>query len=497
MAESTTISARGVTKIGIAAVAALALTSWPWFASSESAWLVANAPAAAKGPIQWLSVAVVAAAGAVLGAAAFVGVATQTVSIATAVLMLVTIGCNLALYLANLTSLVVSPAVLALALVAFGLIAKRERGSDGQPISRVRELVRTKRLDAAFTELRGRRPSTRTIADGAHLIQAFESLGDTAKATQVRQHLARELARGDQPPATSKARPPQSGTPQRMGRYEIEGILGKGAMGAVYLARDARINRSVALKIVDLEQEFDASGLDAVRTRFFQEAESAGRLHHPDIVMVYDASEIDGSAYIAMEYVTGSPLSEFVEASRQLPLLTVLQLMARAAEALAFAHERDVIHRDIKPANLMYDRAADQLKIMDFGVARLSDTVRTRTGLILGTPAYMSPEQLGGEELTGHSDLFSLGVTLYELLIGEVPFKAKSVVEVARMVSTANAIPVSVSRPNVPVSLDQFMVTALAKDPNQRFDDGWRMAEALAQIAREIESEGTAKTASK
>ena len=205
-------------------------------------------------------------------------------------------------------------------------------------------------------------------------------------------------------------------TGRKLGRYEIERELGKGAMGVVYLGRDPNINRIVAIKAIPLADEFEEQDLEEARARFFREAEMAGRLNHPAIVTVYDAGEDQGLAYIAMEYLRGQHLSHFVDSARLMPPHKVMTLVARTAEALDYAHRQNVVHRDIKPANIMFNPDTDELKITDFGIARLTDTSRTKTGIVLGTPSFMSPEQLEGRSLDGRSDQFALGVSLYQLL---------------------------------------------------------------------------------
>lgn len=402
---------------------------------------------------------------------------------------------GISLSLANLTTVALTPLILPLLGIAWSRTVARQNTDSSTSEDRVAALLGGKRYNAAFAELRSLELNGSAIAQAGQLIDAYQATNAPEQANHVRRYLVRELASAA--PRTPLEVIAERGMPQSLGRYDLEGLLGKGAMGAVYLARDARINRSVALKVVNLEREFDASGLDAARARFFQEAESAGRLHHPDIVMVYDASEVDGRAYIAMEYVCGKPLSVYVPPGNALPVSTVVELIARAADALGYAHENNVIHRDIKPANLMYDVTENQLKIMDFGVAQLNDTVRTRTGLILGTPAYMSPEQLHGDTLSGHSDLFSLGVTLYELLIGEVPFKAQNVVEIARMVSTAKVVPATSLRPELPTAIDQIFTRVLAKDPADRYSSGWDLARALRQLVPAHAAESNQRIAAK
>jgi serine/threonine-protein kinase len=274
------------------------------------------------------------------------------------------------------------------------------------------------------------------------------------------------------------------GSPQRLGRYVIERRLGRGAMGAVYLAKDPRINRAVALKVIPIEKEFEDEELEEARLRFFREAESAGRLTHPNIITVYDCGEDKHLAYIAMEYLHGIPLTQFTDPKKLLAPNKALELCARTADALDYAHNQGVIHRDIKPANLLYSLRQDLLKISDFGVARLTDNNRTKTGIVLGTPMYMSPEQLNAETLTGHSDLFSLGVTLYELLVGEVPFKASNIAVLMTKITTEDPAPVSNRRPGVPPSVDAVLFKALAKRPEDRFANGAEMAIALRNCAK-------------
>jgi serine/threonine protein kinase len=276
----------------------------------------------------------------------------------------------------------------------------------------------------------------------------------------------------------------KKGSPQRLGRYVIERKLGSGAMGAVYLARDPRINRAVALKVIPIEKEFEDEELEEARLRFFREAESAGRLTHPNIITVYDCGEDKHLAYIAMEYLQGTPLTQFTDPKKLLAPNKALELCARIAEALDYAHNQGVIHRDIKPANLLYSMRQDLMKISDFGVARLTDNNRTKTGIVLGTPMYMSPEQLNADTLTGHSDLFSLGVTLYELLVGEPPFKATNIAVLMTKITTEDPAPVSNRRPGVPPSVDAVLFKALAKRPEDRFTNGGEMAIALRNCAK-------------
>ncbi len=196
-----------------------------------------------------------------------------------------------------------------------------------------------------------------------------------------------------------------------LGRYQVEKELGKGAMGVVYRGMDPKIGRVVAIKTMALSEEFEGAALVDARKLFFREAETAGRLQHQNIVTIFDAGEEHGLAYIAMEFLKGRDLSDFCKAGHLLAVPTVLSIVARVAEALAYAHRQHVVHRDIKPANIMFDIESDTVKVTDFGIARITDSNKTKTGLVLGTPSFMSPEQLAGKKVDGRSDLYSLGVS--------------------------------------------------------------------------------------
>jgi len=278
-------------------------------------------------------------------------------------------------------------------------------------------------------------------------------------------------------PAPRHARPTHA--TRALGRYEIERELGKGAMGTVYLGRDPKINRVVAIKAIPLAQEFEEDDLQEARARFFREAEMAGRLNHPAIVTVYDAGEDQGLAYIAMEYLRGTHMSHFTEAARILPFKNTMLLVARVADALYYAHRQNVVHRDIKPANIMFNPDTDELKITDFGIARLTDTSRTKTGIVLGTPSFMSPEQLEGRPLDGRSDQFALGVSLYQLLCGQLPFRAESMPRLMQKIATEPHASVRLVRPELPECIDPILTRALAKSADDRYAHCGELASAL------------------
>lgn len=285
----------------------------------------------------------------------------------------------------------------------------------------------------------------------------------------------------DEPSFLAETMP--SGPRRTLGRYEIERELGKGAMGTVYFGRDPKINRVVAIKAIPLADEFEEQDLSEARARFFREAEMAGRLNHPAIVTVYDAGEDQGLAYIAMEYLRGQLLSYFADPARLLPPKTVMLLVARVAEALHYAHRQNVVHRDIKPANIMFNPDTDELKITDFGIARLTDTSRTKTGIVLGTPSFMSPEQLEGRPLDGRSDQFALGVSLYQLLCGQLPFRAESMPRLMQKIATEPHSSVRLIRPELPECIDRIIDRALAKNADDRYATCAELGLALRQCA--------------
>jgi eukaryotic-like serine/threonine-protein kinase len=271
--------------------------------------------------------------------------------------------------------------------------------------------------------------------------------------------------------------------PTKLGRYQILNTLGKGAMGVVYRARDPMINRDVALKVIPLAEEFEeGEALDEARIKFFREAEMAGRLSHPYIVTIFDAGEDSGRAYIAMEMLRGNHLVEYTDPTRLMPPAIAIEIMARLADALHYAHQNQVVHRDIKPANIMFDAPSGELKITDFGIARLTDSGRTRTGVVLGTPSFMSPEQLQGRAVTGRSDLFALAVSLFQLLTGQLPFRADSMPGLMLRIAQEPHPRIRVLNPRLPAGIDEFFDRALAKDPAQRFDSGAQFAQSLRDV---------------
>lgn len=257
-----------------------------------------------------------------------------------------------------------------------------------------------------------------------------------------------------------------------LGRYQVEKELGKGAMGIVYQGKDPKIGRVVAIKTMALSEEFSGDDLVDARERFFREAETAGRLQHQNIVTIFDAGEEHDLAYIAMEFLKGSDLTEHTKLGRLLPVATVISVVSRVALALDYAHRQQVVHRDIKPANIMFEPGTDTVKVTDFGIARITDSSKTKTGLVLGTPSFMSPEQLAGKRVDGRSDLYSLAVMLYQLLTGVLPFRGESMAELMYKIANAEAQDIRMHRRDLGASMAVLVKKALNKDPDFRFQSG-------------------------
>jgi serine/threonine-protein kinase len=286
-----------------------------------------------------------------------------------------------------------------------------------------------------------------------------------------------------------------SGALQRpvLGRYEIERELGRGAMGVVYLGKDPKIGRQVAIKTLEYAQ-FEAGELAMFRERFTREAEAAGRLNHPGIVTVYDVGEEDDLAFIAMDYVPGQTLNAFVEEDHLLPAPIAIRLAAEVADALDYAHREQIVHRDIKPGNLIYNPEQDRVKVTDFGIARTAGSSRTRTGALVGSPSYMAPEQLTGDTVDGRADIFSLGVTLYQLTTGQLPFEGENLAGLAYQITKVRHEDVRSVRPDLPPALSRVVNRALRKKPDSRFATAAEMAEALRRIARRLGEDPMAQT---
>src|SRR5262245_9833828 len=272
----------------------------------------------------------------------------------------------------------------------------------------------------------------------------------------------------------------------KIGRYVIEAEIGRGAMGIVYLARDPRLQRQVAVKTFSLPEGLDDERLKEFQVRFLREAQAAASLSHPGIVVVYDVDEDSrlGLPFIAMEYVPGRSLRQLLEKGGRIAPRWAFRMGAVLSDALCVAHVAGIIHRDIKPANILLKAPDGAPKIADFGVARLSTSDLTRSSTSLGSPAYMSPEQIRGGDLDGRSDLFSLGTVLYEAFCGRRPFTGEDLAALAYSIAHDEPTPISRRVDGLPPRLDEFFHYALAKDPDRRFSDGGAFREALLEVAR-------------
>ncbi|HEY2383637.1 MAG TPA: serine/threonine-protein kinase [Terriglobia bacterium] len=273
-----------------------------------------------------------------------------------------------------------------------------------------------------------------------------------------------------------------------LGRYEVEKELGRGAMGIVYLGRDPKINRQVAIKTMMLELEGTAEQVKELKSRFFREAESAGNLNHPNIVRIFDAGEENEIAYIAMELLEGHDLKRYCDKASLLPLETVLDFCAKTADGLDYAHQAGVIHRDIKPANIMLLKDGT-LRTTDFGIARMAASSKTATGTVMGTPSYMSPEQVSGKKVDGRSDLWSLGVMLYELSTGEKPFKGGDAIgTLLFQIANDTPTPPATYRPDLPADVIAVIDKCLQKDPDARYQRGADLAADLRRVIERLKS---------
>jgi serine/threonine-protein kinase len=263
------------------------------------------------------------------------------------------------------------------------------------------------------------------------------------------------------------------------GRYEIVKEIGQGAMGTVYLGQDPKINRQVAIKTLGYDS-VPAEELEEVKNRFLREAEAAGKLSHPNIVTIYDVGEEHDTAYMAMELLDGNDLTTFCRSDQLRPVPEVLDIMAAVMDALGYAHQMGVIHRDIKPANIM--RLKDgRVKVTDFGIAKVRDSTKTRTGIVMGTPSYMSPEQVGGKKLDGRSDLFSLGIVFYEMLAGCKPFEGETLAALMYAIAKAPYRPLPEIVPDVPSCCATIANKLLNKGLTRRYKSAELALEAIRQ----------------
>jgi serine/threonine-protein kinase len=275
--------------------------------------------------------------------------------------------------------------------------------------------------------------------------------------------------------------------PWLLGRYEIVAELGKGAMGVVYRANDPMLNRMVAIKTINME-EAGHEGMAEYEARFYTEAKAAGGLNHPNVIIIYDIGKSGHLVYMAMEYIEGRELREMLVEGQPLPVLQAVEIAAQVGEGLAYAHQHHVVHRDIKPANIMITPEG-RAKIADFGIARMrSSETRTQTGVILGSPKYISPEQVVGKRADHRSDIFSLGVILYQSLTGVTPFNGEGLSALMYQITNHDPVPPSSVNPQVPVMLDYIIAKVLAKSPDARYQSAADFANDLRECRVQMET---------
>jgi serine/threonine-protein kinase len=274
-----------------------------------------------------------------------------------------------------------------------------------------------------------------------------------------------------------------------VGRYEIIKEIGQGAMGVVYEARDPKINRLLAIKTIRFSDEFEENRVKEIKDRFFKEAEIAGKLSHPSIVSIYDVGEDYDLTYLAMEFLEGEDFRQHCKKGALLPLRKVLSAVSEVALALDYAHSHGVIHRDVKPGNVMLLKNG-QIKVTDFGIAKAVSTAQTKSGVVLGTPNYMSPEQINGQKIDGRSDLFSLGVVLFELLTGQVPFHGKNITNLLYKITQEKHPSAREINPKIPKVCEQILDKALGKSPDKRFQKGADLAKYLRAMVKKMDELG-------
>lgn len=368
-------------------------------------------------------------------------------------------------------------------------LAYQEQGKKEQAFEAFKKLEpEDENLDLIYhlaLDFERQRRYERAAAAYLHILQENPTFKDTAKRWENAEKMGvAALTSSGQFSHAILLMPDADGQKPHLGRYEVDKEIGKGAMGAVYLGRDPKIDRTVAIKTLALSQEFGPDEIKEVEGRFFHEAAAAGKLNHPNIVTIYDAGEEHDLAYIAMEYLDGVPLSNYTRASKLLPVPTVLEIIAQIADGLDYAAKEGVVHRDIKPANIMYNPKSSMVKITDFGIARLTSSSRTKTGTILGTPSYMSPEQITSQKVDGRTDIFSLGAMMFVLLTGKRPFDADSLAGLTfQITSEKHQDPLKI-RPQLPSCIKAVVDKSLQKKPADRYKDGAAMKRAIERCLK-------------
>jgi len=324
---------------------------------------------------------------------------------------------------------------------------------------------------SAYTHISERNPSYRDVQ--VSIIRAKNAM-EARKGKDSNSALSSLLTSGEGKPV--------------LGRYEIISELGKGAMGTVYLGLDPKINRQVAIKTMALSQEFEPDELEEVKAKFFHEAEIAGMLNHPNIVTIFDAGDEHDLAYIAMEFLDGIDLVPYTKKDKLLPIVTTLKIVSKVAEALKYAHAHGVIHRDIKPANIMILKNKS-VKVTDFGIAHINEQSKKKARTVLGTPSYMSPEQLSGKPLDGRSDLFSLGVMLYELVSAVRPFRGESISKLMFKIAKEPHVDVRRHNNQIPDCVSLLIDNLLTKKADLRIENAEAVLAAIADCLRTLKDQ--------
>ena len=271
-----------------------------------------------------------------------------------------------------------------------------------------------------------------------------------------------------------------------LGRYEIIEELGRGAMGIVYKGRDPKLNRVTAIKTIRFTDDFDEEQAAKIREQFYREAEVVAKLSHPNIVTIYDVGEDLDLSYLAMEYLEGENLEAFARKDNLMPIRKGIDVTAQVCDALAYAHSHGIVHRDIKPANIMILKNG-LVKVTDFGIARATATSKTRTGVIKGTPYYMSPEQISGMKVDGRSDIFSLGIVFYHLLTGELPFGGENLAAIMYQITTVEPEPPTKHNPKIYKAAVAIVNRALEKSLESRYQNAKQMGDHLRLLAQKLD----------
>jgi len=272
----------------------------------------------------------------------------------------------------------------------------------------------------------------------------------------------------------------------RLGRYEILEELGRGAMGIVYKGRDPKLDRLTAIKTIRFTDDFDEDQAAKIREQFYREAEVVAKLSHPNIVTIYDVGEDLDLSYLAMEYLEGESLEAYARKEQLLPIRKTIDVTAQVCDALAYAHGHGIVHRDIKPANIMILKNG-LVKVTDFGIARATASSKTRTGVIKGTPYYMSPEQISGMKVDGRSDIFSLGIVFYQLLTGELPFGGENLAAIMYQITTVEPEPPTKYNPKIYKAAVAILNRALEKSLEARYPNAKQMGDHLRLLAQKLD----------